>query len=301
MKKPHSDSAYARLAIDGTFDGETPHDGDGVYIDIIPQDRTTNRKTPRWLHVNLIRRSKRRYKQAVTAGAGRNPLKRIRLKIMRRGLRRLLHRYERKKDAKFLYEGLDKNYRIGYFPRKWLKNAVYWDFEGYRFPIPKDYDKYLKYLYGDYKNDIASSRRLPERSYENINLGKYEGIRLPSRPYHNISIIRPISEAESPLESYPGRGDTEGFVPRGKRRRAGESTGEFARRVNPDGGLIGVEVKAYTPSEPQSPAPSKNELEAKGDSTIEFSLGETTDISKFSDSRELEKLADTREFELPKK
>ncbi len=300
-KNPLSDTAYARLAIDGTFDGETPMGGDGVYIDIIPQDRTTNRKTPRWLHVNFIRRSKRRYKQAVTAGAGRNPFKRLRLKIMRRGLRRLLRRYERKKDAKFLYEGLDRNYRIGYFPRKWLKNAVYWDFEGYRFPIPKEYDRYLKYLYGDYKSDVASSVRLPERSYENINLGKYEGIRLPVRPHHNISIIRPISEAENPLESYPGRGDTEGFVPRAKRRREGESTGEFARRINRLDDSHGADVKIYSPDGSQAADTGKNKSKAHSDDTIEFSLGGTTDISKFSDSREIEKLADTREFELPKK
>jgi len=35
-------------------------------------------------------------------------------------------------------------------PKSYFGNPVYMDFEGYKFPVPKEWDKYLRHIYGDY-------------------------------------------------------------------------------------------------------------------------------------------------------
>ena len=34
--------------------------------------------------------------------------------------------------------------------KEWFKNRILLDFEGYKFWCPKDYDKVLKFYFGDY-------------------------------------------------------------------------------------------------------------------------------------------------------
>lgn len=37
-----------------------------------------------------------------------------------------------------------------FIPKNWLGNPVYMEFEGHRFPVPQEWDKYLTHIYGDY-------------------------------------------------------------------------------------------------------------------------------------------------------
>lgn len=36
-----------------------------------------------------------------------------------------------------------------FIPKEWFEETIYADFEGYKFPIPKEWDKYLTHIYGD--------------------------------------------------------------------------------------------------------------------------------------------------------
>ena len=49
------------------------------------------------------------------------------------------------------------------------------DFENAKLPIPKEYDKYLKYLYGDYMEMIPVSERHVSHDIKQIDLGEYAG------------------------------------------------------------------------------------------------------------------------------
>ena len=81
--------------------------------------------------------------------------------------------FEKKKDAKYLYDGMGRNIYKGDFPAFYLDEAIEWDFEGYKFPIPKEYDKYLKYLYGDYSQLIIPSMRQTSHDIVMMDLGEY--------------------------------------------------------------------------------------------------------------------------------
>lgn len=81
--------------------------------------------------------------------------------------------FEKKNDAKYLYDGMGRNIYKGDFPAYYLDEVIEWDFEGYKFPIPKEYDKYLKYLYGDYSQLIVPSKRQTSHDIVMMDLGEY--------------------------------------------------------------------------------------------------------------------------------
>lgn len=81
--------------------------------------------------------------------------------------------FKNSKRAKFLYDGMGRNLRRGPFPKEWLSETVLVDFEGYKFPVPKEYDKYLTYLYGDYKQMVPVSERRTSHEIVLLDLGEY--------------------------------------------------------------------------------------------------------------------------------
>jgi lipopolysaccharide cholinephosphotransferase len=48
------------------------------------------------------------------------------------------------------------------FKSEWFENSVYLPFEGMKLKVPRDYDSYLKLLYGDYMTPPPPSLRLPQ-------------------------------------------------------------------------------------------------------------------------------------------
>lgn len=83
--------------------------------------------------------------------------------------------FKNKKNAKYLYDGTGRNVYHGEFPAYYLDEVIYTDFEGYSLPIPKEYDKYLTYLYGDYKELAPLSTRLQCHDILLFDLGEYDG------------------------------------------------------------------------------------------------------------------------------
>lgn len=88
--------------------------------------------------------------------------------------RKTLSFFKRKKNAKYLYDGMGRNVYNGSFPISYLDEAVYVDFEGYKLPVPKEYDKYLTFLYGDYMELAPLSTRLGCHEIKLCDIGEYD-------------------------------------------------------------------------------------------------------------------------------
>lgn len=86
--------------------------------------------------------------------------------------------FKRKKNAKYLYDGMGRNIYNGVFPAEYLNEVVYLDFEGYKLPAPKMYDEYLTFLYGDYMELAPISTRLGCHEIEQCDIGEFDGLKL---------------------------------------------------------------------------------------------------------------------------
>lgn len=92
--------------------------------------------------------------------------------------RRTLSFFKRKKNAKYLYDGMGRNIYNGCFPIELLDKVIYVDFEGYKLPVPERYDEYLTFLYGDYMELAPLSTRLGCHEIKLCDIGKYDGFKL---------------------------------------------------------------------------------------------------------------------------
>lgn len=82
--------------------------------------------------------------------------------------------FKHKKNAKFLYDGMGRNVYNGSFPIELLDEVIYVDFEGCTLPVPKRYDEYLRFLYGDYMELAPLSTRLGCHEIALCDIGKYD-------------------------------------------------------------------------------------------------------------------------------
>lgn len=162
----------------------------GLFFDVLSHDNTANSKLGRKIHLQLtlLTRSlvfNKWHHRKIDNGHKfqsfvANILKAILpLPFCEKLQFKCLKWFENKKDAKYLYDGMGRNVYKGDFPKEWLSETVYWDFEGYRFPIPKEYDKYLRYLYGDYENMVIASSRKTSHSIIIMDLGEYAHFKRP--------------------------------------------------------------------------------------------------------------------------
>lgn len=79
-----------------------------------------------------------------------------------------------KKPKKYMYDGMGQNLNRGAFPSKWLSEKTTLEFEGKKYPVPKEYKKYLKFLYGDYMKLPPCCQRHISHEIVNLDFGKYK-------------------------------------------------------------------------------------------------------------------------------
>lgn len=91
---------------------------------------------------------------------------------------KLISLYKSKNNGKYLFDSMGRNITRGAFPKEWLDEVVWVDFEDIKLPVPKEYDKYLTYLYGDYMNMIPVSQRHVSHDIIQIDLGEYTDYQL---------------------------------------------------------------------------------------------------------------------------
>ena len=81
---------------------------------------------------------------------------------------KLISLHKNMKNPKYLFDSMGRNVSRGAFPAEWLDEAIWVDFENAKLPIPKEYDKYLKYLYGGlYGNDSCKRKTCKSRYQAN--------------------------------------------------------------------------------------------------------------------------------------
>ncbi len=186
---------FTKLRINNTmfateFTGHFMNMHNGIFFDVLSHDRTGAHKWSQKLHLmaTMLTRSIvfNKWGDTDIKGGGAHPIickivDRVKYLIpMRLALwaqNRSLEFFKNRKTG-YLYDGMGRNLKRGPFPAEWLDEAVYVDFEGYQFPVPKEYDKYLTYLYGDYMQMIPVSQRRTSHSIVLMDLGEYSNYSL---------------------------------------------------------------------------------------------------------------------------
>lgn len=192
---PKTHCIFTKLRIDNTlfstkFTSMFMDMHNGIFFDVLSHDQTANSKIGRKIHLQLtlLTRSlvfNKWHKRSINNGHKfqsfvANILKTIfPIKFSEWLQFKCLRFFEKKKDAKYLYDGMGRNVYKGDFPKYYLDEVIEWDFEGHKFPVPKEYDKYLRYLYGDYEQLILPWQRQTSHSIVVMDLGEYGKYNVP--------------------------------------------------------------------------------------------------------------------------
>ncbi|MGN0355632.1 MAG: LicD family protein, partial [Muricoprocola sp.] len=157
----------------------------GVFFDVLSHDQTGNHKWSQKLHLmwTMLSRSIvfNKWGNTNIKSGGNHPLfckfvdkaKHLVPMPFAQWMQERAFRFFQHRKSDYLYDGMGRNLKRGAFPREWLEEVTYVDFEGYQFPVPKEYDKYLTYLYGDYMQMIPVSQRRTSHSIVLTDLGEY--------------------------------------------------------------------------------------------------------------------------------
>lgn len=159
---------------------------DGIFLDVIIYDQTSNLEWMSKLHIHLIHfwtrainikwRNRLRYpkihphiKKVMLAALHLLPFS-----FCHALFEKLVQLYHKKSNAKYLIDGIGQNIFKGRFPKEWLTEVQYVDFGGMQAPIPVGYDGYLRHFYGDhYMELLPISKRTSGHRIARIDLGGY--------------------------------------------------------------------------------------------------------------------------------
>lgn len=184
---PDSHFAFTKLRLDDTvlstefsarFDIHN-----GVFLDVLAQDKTSDNKLARklhmkmtaqlrWLVLNKWRRTPMDANNRFVSFIGDIIKAIMPLKALESMQNRMMTRY-RGKQTRYLYDSMGRNVERGAYPIEWLDEAVYVDFEDAKLPIPKKWEEYLTYLYGDYMSMIPVSERHVSHDIVRMDLGRF--------------------------------------------------------------------------------------------------------------------------------
>ncbi len=157
---------------------------DGVFLDVLVFDKTSNIRFVQQIHTKLIRILKR----LINLKWINYPRKKVhyRLSVIALPFVRLipfptLHKifegvlglFEHSKNSKYVIDSVGMNIEKGGFPLVWLQELTTVKFEGSDAPVSEYYDEYLKLWYGeDYMKLLPPNKRTGHAIVE-INLGEY--------------------------------------------------------------------------------------------------------------------------------
>ncbi|MBO6015646.1 MAG: LicD family protein [Lachnospiraceae bacterium] len=200
VQTPHTEkgnhNVFTKIRIDNTlfatkFTGQFPTMHNGIFLDVVCHDQTADSKLGKRLHLvaTLATRSMVFHKWGNTpidtegfpraaVAVGNFAKRHMPMKFLEWLQEKTITFFAHRKHAKYLYDGMGRNLRRGSFPKEWLDEAVYVDFEGYSLPVPREYDKYLTYLYDDYIQMIPVSERRMSHSIVWVDLGEYSEYRI---------------------------------------------------------------------------------------------------------------------------
>lgn len=182
---------FTKLRINDTllsteFTSRFPNIHNGIFLDVLAQDYTSNNAFLRKIHMKATASSRwlvlDKWRGTSVNANSRfsslcaNILRKIfPLGFLQKVQNKLISLHKNMKNPKYLFDSMGRNVSRGAFPAEWLDEAIWVDFENAKMPIPKEYDKYLKYLYGDYMEMIPVSERHVSHDIKQIDLGEYAG------------------------------------------------------------------------------------------------------------------------------
>ena len=106
--------------------------------------------------------------------------------------------YKNKKNAKWLIDTVGKKLKDGPLPIDGLEDTVYVAFDGIEAPIPVDYTGYLNYAYGpNYMQKPNFSNRKCPHDFARIDLGKYIFDKKGTTPFRDVDIRGELYETET--------------------------------------------------------------------------------------------------------
>ncbi len=182
---------------------------DGVFIDILVYDKTSNCKVFQKLHslvltiltvlmeIKWFNRPRRKYHYTFTKLF--LPLLRVIPWGVFNGLFDFFATvYRHKKNAKWLIDSVGKKVYADPLPNQGLDEVVYVDFEGITAPIPVDPAPYLNYAYGESYRQLPpfSKRRCPH-NFARIDLGKYVFDDEGAMPFRQVNVKGELFESEN--------------------------------------------------------------------------------------------------------
>ena len=179
---------FSKIRLNGTVFATSysaRHDiNNGIFVDIIVYDQASDSKLVTWLQTHFLFLMQKIF----TTKWNNFPHKRhlllcsVSLPFLRlipwRFLQWLYDRaarlFEKKKNAKFLIDGIGQHVRLGAFPKSSLEKIEYVKFGGIEAPIPTGYDTYLSFFYGkNYMKLLPISQRVTVHRLADIDLGAY--------------------------------------------------------------------------------------------------------------------------------
>lgn len=181
---------------------------DGIFIDLLVYDRTSNVKLFQKMHGFIL--------TAITTVMlikwFNVPRKNYHYRFSKRMLPLLrkipwiyFHKifdifaklYRHKKDAKWLVDTVGKKVNDGPLPNIGLDEVVYVDFDGAKAPIPANPEPYLLYAYGpNYMQKPPLSQRRCPHNFARIDLGKYVFDPYEQKPFREVDLRGELYEKD---------------------------------------------------------------------------------------------------------
>ncbi|MBR5826619.1 MAG: LicD family protein [Clostridia bacterium] len=168
----------------------------GIFVDVLVYDKTSNIKLLQKLHVKLIKIMSR----VINVRWVNKPRKNIHYKatklllpVMRLIPFRVYHwcfeavlrMFNWNKKSKYLIDGVGQNVGKGAFPISWFDEMTEIPYEDMTFSVPAKYDEYLRHWYGDrYMELLPISSRKSGHSLKRMDLGKYLFAETENLPSH---------------------------------------------------------------------------------------------------------------------
>lgn len=168
----------------------------GIFVDVLVYDKTSNVKLLQKLHVKLIKIVSRvinvRWVNVPRKGIHYTATK-LFLPVMRLIPFRMYHwcfeavlrMFNWNKKSKYLIDGVGQNVGKGAFPLSWFDEMTEIPYEDMTFSVPAKYDEYLRHWYGDrYMELLPISSRKSGHNLKRMDLGKYLFAETENLPSH---------------------------------------------------------------------------------------------------------------------
>lgn len=184
---------------------------DGVFVDILVYDQTSNSKFFQKLQTLILailydciivrwyNKPRKNFHYRLTKTL--LPILRIIPWGVYHGLFEFFSKiYKNKKDAEWLIDTVGKKLKDGPLPKDGLEDTVYVDFNGIKAPIPVDYTGYLNYAYGpDYMQMPNLSNRRCPHNFARIDLGKYIFDEKGETAFRDVDLRGELFESEEEI------------------------------------------------------------------------------------------------------